>query len=123
MMVDGQSARLTAKRKDRPPSLLTLLRNCYYQSMNKAEYTNSDWVVVRSSTSAGITKVFKFESLRDILAFSKRSMDVIHEEDMLDWAMFKLNGFECIVSLRSASIKTVDARELCVADLIDEVAL
>ena len=123
MMVDGQSARLTAKRKDRPPSLLTLLRNCYYQFMNKAEYTNSGWLVVRSSTSCGITKVFKFESLQEILAFSRRSMDVIRREGMLDSTMFKLNGFECIVSLRSASTQTVDARELRVADFIDEVAL
>jgi len=87
--------------------------------MNKAEYTESDWLIVDRHDTKGITKVFKKDNLQDVLAFSKHVMEIIEQEGFSGSAMMQLNGFECVVSIRARSTDISDA-ELRLAELINK---
>ena len=91
--------------------------------MNGTEQTNNGWLTVQSEASTGVTKVFKYDDLSDVLAFSKRCMAIVERQDMLDSVMFNLNGFECVVSIRAKSETSPDDQELHLAALIDGAAI
>lgn len=88
--------------------------------MNTSEYTESGWLVVSSDIGIGITKAFKYDSFQEILSSSKQAMQIIKNKNALDSATVQLNGFECIISLRSNEADKVDDEALHVADMINE---
>jgi hypothetical protein len=103
-------------------SLITILQSWYYQTMNKSEYTETDWLIVNHTTGRGITKVFKQNSLQDVLSFSKRAIEIIEQEQFMDSAMMQFNGFECVVSIRTKSATEISKAELRISGLINEVS-
>lgn len=90
--------------------------------MNKVEYTESDWLIVDHPSGKGVTKVFKQDSLQDVLSFSKRAIEIIEQEQFMDSAMVQLNGFECVVSIRAKSATEISESELRLSKLINKVA-
>jgi hypothetical protein len=90
--------------------------------MNKPKYTESDWLIVSHPAGRGITKVFKQDSLQDVLSFSKRAVAIIEQEQFMDSAMVQLNGFECIVGIRAKSATEISETELRISNLINEVS-
>lgn len=90
--------------------------------MNKSEYTESNWLVVGHPTGKGITKVFKQDSLQNVLSFSKRVFEIIEQEHFVDSTMMQLNGFECVVSIRTKSATGISESELRLSNRINEAA-